>query len=307
MKAFAVSLFFCASLSSLSSMAADMRIYNFTSSFIDCVKQHAQEEQESSADGTSVSALMNGGKSIPSGQIKNNYWSYMNCLSRTDSGTANISLPVGGGCEDISITSDYGQLYIPPGLDGKTVSIRGYSWTCSGGSWQPQAEPELSNAECDTQVVTNNACRFEFPGSRHGQSVEDWFGPKAGDLSATSEGYARGVCQNGVLQISASTCAPSTCESGELVSWIDLQTGAYCSGNVAGDGTVSSTPPQRLYFPTLDSAQLRANVTTGAATFICTGGHWSQKGGATCAKKTVTQLNCSSLASATGGRKYYCE
>lgn len=307
MRAFAASLFFCVYLLPLSSMAADMRIYNFTSAFIDCVKQHEQDEQKLSSEGTSVSALMNGGESIPSGQIKTNYWSYMNCLSRADSGTANESLPAGGGCADVSITSDYGELYIPPGMDGKVVNVRGYSWTCSGGSWQSTGEPSLPDAGCNSQVITSNACRFEFAGSKHGQNVESWFGPNAGTLNATSEGHARASCNNGQLTITASTCTPSACESGSEVSWVDLQTGAYCSGNVASDGTVNSNTPPRMYFPTLDSAKLAARVTTGAATFICTSGRWSQKGVATCAKKPVPQLNCSSLASATGGRKYYCE
>lgn len=307
MKAFVASLFFCAYLLPFSSMAADMRIYNFTSAFIDCVKQHEQDEQKLSAEGASVSALMNGGESIPSGQIKTNYWSYMNCLSRSDSGTANESLPAGSGCPDISITSDYGELYIPPGMDGKIVNIRGYSWTCSGGSWQSTGEPSLSKTGCNSQVVTNNACRFEFAETRHGQSVESWFGPKAGSINSTSEGYARASCNNGQLTITASTCAPSSCEIGADVSWVDLQTGAYCSGNVASDGTASSEIPHRLYFPTLDSAKLGTRVTTGTATFVCMSGRWSQKGTATCARKLVPQLNCSSLASATGGRKYYCE
>lgn len=312
-------------LSSTHSYAEDMRIYGFTSSFVDCVKSYNSEKDEYSRAGNSESGLMNGRSKLAGAPLDSSYWSYMSCLENSQSGTVNSSLDIGKTCDKVELNTSYGDFYIPPGVDGKKVGVLGYYWECSNGSWSkidgevinPDGEnieaPPVQNQRCDEQEFNISSCKFNVSSKKHGQTAEDAYGPLWGDLTASSEGRILTSCNNGSYEVISSTCNPVNCQAGETVSWSGTNAvgvGSYCSGKVNEDGSVFHEAAPRVYFASENLAKIGTRIISGESKFVCHEGEWVSLVGndSSCSVKTIEELNCQSVSiNDDENREYYCE
>lgn len=308
--------------------AEDKRIYGFTSEFVECVKGHSDESNEDEFPGNSVSGVMNG-ESLVSAPLGNNYWGYMNCLSRANSGQVNLNLTTKENCPELSV----GGLYLPPGLDGKRIGVKGRFFVCSSGSWSVDTPSVRVNGEidnlpiyeepagCESQTITVESCSFTFENpnevlSLNGETRNSSFGPLYGDVSGF-EGKANAVCENGDWVIKGSSCLPLNCQSGTSVRWVGEDNSgvdgldnvlANCSGDVLDNGSVTQSSSTTTYFSTEVLARKFTKSVAGNASFVCSKNQWVKNPNITsqCSMKSREELSCFSIES-NGNIKHYCE
>ncbi len=303
------------------SSANDMRIYGFTSDFIACVKSHADESYNEMVPGNADSSLMNGAAQLGGGPLGSNYWSYMNCLSRTNSGTVNESLGASSGCGELKITLGSKEFYLPPGLKDKRVGVAGRFFKCSSGKWSQADAPyggneqeEDDNDSCREKTKVIESCRFTFPDANHGVGKSDAFGPIFGD-DAEFEGSARASCDDGDWEVSSYTCQPTGCQSGEVVHWQGYsQTHGLsptCSSEISEGGYAIQEERDLMYFASEETARSHTRILNGQSAFVCTRGSWVQDRGAGdsnyCEQKAPSELRCYSTLGPNGAKKYFCE
>ncbi|MAF42694.1 MAG: hypothetical protein CMI54_00805 [Parcubacteria group bacterium] len=302
--------------------SGDMRTYSFTSNFIDCVKKYKDQSDEYAQAGNSMSSLMNGRGVVSGGELDSSYWTYMNCLSSSASGTASTALPVGRTCSEVKIETSYGRLYIPPGVEGKRVGVSGNFWKCTSGSWVRDSgkvvvpggddiTPPPQEESCDLETVEYKGCQFTLGSTSNGQTVSDNFGPYFGDLSSNVEGRYLAVCRNGHFESVEASCEPVSCNEGERVEWTGLNSygdSALCSGEVDYDGVVQHAKSNIVYYKSEWMAKLHTKIIEGEATFVCKDNRWvkSTDRPSTCSVKSINELRCQSKT--VGGEKlFYCQ
>lgn len=301
--------------------ASDMKVYDFTVDFVDCVKNYDAESDEYVRPGNSESSLMNGRATL-NGGFDGNYWGYMNCLSKSRGGTQNSTLQKGKTCPELYVTTPRGQVYIPPGVDGKRVGVLGSFWVCNGSSWNADSgkilqpggggtpAPAIPSTDCAAKVLTSGNCRFSFPAMTHGSALLKRYGPVHGN-PGTYEGEMVAQCTNGVMASVSATCSISQCVVGSAVSWGGITKSgqsALCSGSVSYDGSAVQQAGQRQYFSSIELALLGTKVVTGSAYFGCESGRWVNLGSANsiCQLKAPVELSCRSEVVA-GVKRFYCE
>lgn len=303
--------------------ASNMKTYGFTSDFVDCVKRHSAESDNYVRHGKSQSSLMNG-SGISGEPLNSSYWAYMNCLSASNSGTSNESLSIGRTCRQMSISSPYGTLNIPPGIEGKKIGISGHFFKCSSGNWvstsgaitnpgggEISPEPPENNASCSTETITLGGCYFSLDGTTHGQTSSDKYGPFWGDSDAQAEGEYLAYCRNGNYELVNSSCEPVSCQDGEKVEWGGIGPkgeGVLCSGSVSYNGQVEHNKADPVYYKSLIMARLGTKIISGKASFICKKNKWvlSEGESPTCSLKASAALDCGSKTT-NGEKLYYCE
>lgn len=301
---------------------SDMKTYRFTSNFVNCVKQYKSQSEEYVQAGNSMSSLMNGRGVIGGGKLDSSYWTYMDCLSPSASGTVSSALTVGKTCPEIDINTNYGRLYVPAGVEGKRVGVLGHFWSCQSGSWKKEdgaismpggddIAPPQEKSSCLEKTVSWNNCSFKLSGTKHGLTVEDNYGPYFGDLSSDYEGKYLAQCKDGDFILEDASCEPVACMEGEKVEWVGSGSSgdsALCSGEVDYDGVVQNTKAGITYYKTEWIAKLHTKIIEGEATFVCKNNKWvkSTDRPSTCKIKPINELDCASQKIGKDNL-YYCQ
>lgn len=310
-------------LSSSNALADEMRIYGFTSNFVDCVKSHTNEKDQFTRAGNSESGLMNGREDLAGGELGSSYWSYMSCLNNADSGTVNKKLSVSKTCEKVELDTSYGYFYLPPGVEGKKIGRAGYYWGCSSGSWSKVSgdvvnpggvnipEPAIKNKSCNQKEINISSCKFNLSSTKNGQTSEDAYGPLWGDESSSVEGSILASCNNGSFTVVSSSCKQVNCQEGETVTWSGVNSvgaGAFCSGEVNYAGEAQHRKVERRYFASETLAIIGTRIIDGSSSFVCHDGEWVNKGdvNSTCSVKIRDDLDCHSKDNGLT-KEYYCE
>jgi hypothetical protein len=308
---------------SLSAYASELKMYNFTSDFVRCVKAHGSETNEFVRYGLTDSSLMNGRVKLSGNKIDDNYWTYMNCLSKTNGGTRNGSVSAASTCKASSLVVNNRRIDIPPGVEGKRIGVAGAYFECSGTRWlsisgtvidptkqrAPPAAEGLSPCAATTKELSG--CRFLLSATSHGQNAEDYFGAIYGDASSSYEGRMLAFCKNGNFEVSESECQKQTCASGEMVYWKGLTTDPskiiQCEATVAFDGIAIPTPSPIRYFSSIEQAREYTEIRSGRGQFLCSQGRWTEQvGSSSCEQKTLQSLSCDFIVASNGQKKYYC-
>lgn len=316
--------------------ATELRTYKFTSNFVDCVKSHEDEKGEYTQSGLAESGLMNGRSKIPSGAIDGNYWTYMNCLRLSESGTSNETLPTARTCDEIRFSVNGKSYYVPPSVDGKKLGLAGRFWVCQNGSWVSDSgvidvpdgsdvtPPENNDkSPCGvSSVMTYEGCPFKITASdlgtnangsvktrNHGASLSVFYGPEYGDVDALSQGEGVAVCNNGSWSIDTaqSECEALSCDINETVTWAGYDGGAQliCDGNVGYGGSVTANGVAGGISAPVYSTEALARALTvikeGSAQFSCSANGWIEVS-SSCTKKPSNELVCK-----RAGEGYRCE
>lgn len=317
-------VFFLALFFTQESSAApnNLRNYQFTSDFVECVGRFSSEESLYSSPGRSVSSLMNG-EGVFSGPMGSNYWSYMNCLQ--PSGTANSLVDASSVCPGLSLPVNGKTIYVPPGKDGKTIGLSGRYWECQGSNWVrltslPSGSaggggyiPDPDPQNCNSSIVSSGQCLFSIPETRHGRNFESQFGRFFGDQSDFN-GTISGRCENGSFRIDESSCERHKCRYQETVQWSGSSTSldspdfsrVRCEGAVTNSYAEQKASPVR-YYPTSEIARDRTSVLSGYADFACHNDRWVPLPGAVCERKPREELSCQGVRADNNSMKFYCE
>jgi hypothetical protein len=320
--------------------AETLKIYKFTSNFVDCVKSHEDEKSYYSASGLAESGLMNGTDKIPSGSLNGNYWNYMDCLSLAEGGTTNETLTVTQTCPEIKFTVNERAYYVPPSADGKIIGMAGNYWKCSGNNWVATngtisgpgevdiTPPENEDkASCGVQVGLNsNNCLFsvdegdlglssagDLLSRAHNASISLKYGPDFGDFEANYQGESIAVCNDGnwEVQHNKTSCEPLACNVGEEVTWSGFSNGSQviCDGAVDEDGDVIANAVagggSATLFGSLALARLYSVVMEGSAEFACGVNGW-QEVRSNCSRKAQNDLVCNAVNNENGNIFYVC-
>jgi hypothetical protein len=301
-----------------SAARAELGGYAFTSEFVRCVKAKSPDQDNHTTAGNSQSGLMNGEAVI--GNLRANYWSYMNCISPSASGVAKASVPIATSCPGIDAVVNGHRIYTPPGVSGKRVRILGMSWVCVNGQWQSSSgstpdwpgEQEDNGTHCKAGVVQKDACAFITPEMSHGTSKEV-YGSYDGDrANIFAKGYGLASCDDGKVTLQNARCEVSECESGESVGWHARLSDSRlsCTGTVAHDGIAEhvNKESERKLFPTIALARLQTKILSGRATFACDQGRWrlKEESASTCSVKPAAELRCYAVHLLGGTKQYYC-
>lgn len=319
-----------------SSFSDEMKTYKFTKAFIDCVKNHSADGDSTTTKGVAESALMNGTEIIGGAPLDNNYWLYMNCLSGSNSGTESSFTETKSSCPSLSYSlgSNGNRIFVPPGTDGKTVSVKGVTFSCSGGVWSKLGlvDPSLNldPEDCDLseseQTLKVGVCEFNLPRTAHNSFATASFDSKNTiNLNGFYAGEMKAKCVNGVFQVVESACEIQTCQPNEEVHWRGgYKSGhleksfAKCDGNVDSNGYTTLITPDSQFYRSESSARAYTKIPKGEARFYCDGGKWkvSPSEGTdhfgnsfptpTCSYKTQSELNCFSRKSSSGKTEYAC-
>jgi hypothetical protein len=310
-------------LFSSSSFADQMRIYGFTNDFVSCVKARNEQSENYTLHGSADSGLLNGQGIIDSGNLDGTYWNYMNCLSKSRGGTKNENLTQSTPCTGALREKDGTTFYLPPALDGKVAGVDGFFFKCSNGSWS-SVDPVVKipsggsrditppgSSSCSSETKSFSGCTFELGSSKHGHTVEDFFGQKYDASEKGFEGYVKAVCRNGTHEIVSNSCLPTTCQSGETVSWFGKDVygrSGICSGTVNSEGFALNTKSDTKYYSSMSEARLRSIVIkqNSYSQSICTNGHWEITADSECKIKTAEEMECQSVGS-DFNKRYFCK
>lgn len=294
---------------------SDLRSYQFTSDFIDCVTRFEDDESEHSRPGKTVSSLMNG-SSVLSGPLGSGYWNYMNCLQPT--GTSNLNVDAARMCPGLSLPIDGRTMYVPPGKDGKIIGLGGRYWECRGSDWvrisslpDGGAVSDPSKKECPSTTLVEGQCQFNLDPTPHGRVVEKEFGRYFGHDS-NYNGSIMASCKNGSFEVVKSNCEPQRCQEGEIVRWGGFgansadSNSSRCEGEVY-NGIAEQSPPSTRYYPNLEMARDRTVILSGYSEFACRGDRWVPMPGSVCEQKRSEDLSCQGVRSDNGSTKYFCK
>lgn len=294
---------------SASGANTQLKAYKFTQSFVDCVKAARPELATDSA----VDSSTMGGDNIFSGGPINDaeYWAYMSCLNKNDSGVSNIDLPTSISCDGGWISRGKTLFYIAPGNNGKSIVIEGDRYSCENGNWNSDvspvsAEPQRSDAVCEDVKLTHNQCNFQMQGGVLGDTVS----VTATNLSYSEGGFYSGtavaVCTlNGWSFEGTPSCQIQECTPGQRVSWAG-DAGAICEGVVSQDGEVNSRQIEPIFRATLEQALFDTKIPYGVASMYCKNGSWHIES-SNCAIKPQEQLVCKNRVNDAGLIEYYCK
>lgn len=307
------------------SFASQLKIYDFTYSFVECVKSNSSQSDNYTRVGKVDSSLMNGEGIIVSSDLNGSYWDYMDCLSPSNSGTQNRNLEEALTCPGVNFNLSDRRFYVPPSVDGKKIGIANRFWLCSGGSWResdgviviPNGQnintptPYMSG-DCESEIIKSGRCTFELKEAKDGFNSEDQFGSIFGDDWNGYSGNIIANCTNGSFRVMSNTCVIDQCISNEAVEWSNSSGSSgdslsTCKGNVSYNGDVVTGEQERQYFSSLKEAISLTKVNLGSATFNCREGSWVRPSSALCRTKTSSELNCSSIKGAGDGDLFFCQ
>lgn len=319
-----------------SASSDEMKTYKFTKAFIDCVKNHSSDGASITTEGVAESALMNGSEVIGGAPLDNNYWLYMNCLSASNSGTESLTTEYQQSCPSLSYSlgSDGRRIFVPPGAEGKSVSVSGVTFSCSGGTWSktgvsnPGADivPDNCDLEESEQVLKVGVCEFNLPFTTHNSFATASFDAKNTlNLDGFYSGELKAKCVDGSFEVVESSCEVQVCQPNEEVQWrggyrsghLD-KSFATCEGNVDPNGYVTLITPESQFYRTESSARSYTKIPKGEARFYCDNGKWKLPPSSgrdhlgnsyptpTCTYKTQSELNCFSRKSSSGKTEYAC-
>jgi len=319
-----------------SASSDEMKTYKFTKAFIECVKNHSSDSESITTKGVAESALMNGTEIIGGAPLDNNYWLYMNCLNASNSGSESSSTETKTSCPSLSYSlgSSGNRIFVPPGYEGKSVSVKGVTFSCSGGTWSKVGlvDPSLNldPEDCDLseseQSLKVGVCEFNLPVTTHNSFATASFDSKNTiNLDGFYAGKIKAKCMNGTFEVVESYCEIQTCQSNEEVHWRgDYSSGrlgssfAKCDGNVDSNGYAKLITPDSQFYRSESSARAYTKIPKGEARFYCDGGKWKVSPSAgrdhlgnsfptpTCSYKTQSELNCFSRKSSSGKTEYAC-
>lgn len=277
-----------------SASSDEMKTYKFTKAFIDCVKSHSSDGESITTKGVAESSLMNGSEIIGGAPLDNNYWLYMNCLSVSNSGTESSLTETRQSCPSLSYSlgSSGNKIFVPPGAEGKSVSVKGVLFSCSGGQWSRTgvADPgiNLDPNDCDLeeskQTLKFGVCEFNLPATTHNSFATASFDSKNTiNLDGFYAGEMKAKCVDGEFQVVESSCDIQACEPNEEVQWRGgyrsghLDTSfANCSGNVDANGYATLITPDSQFYRSESSARINTKIPKGEARFYCDNGKWKQ-------------------------------
>lgn len=315
---------------------AEMKTYEFTKAFIDCVNGYTSDGKSLTTQGVAESALMNGTEVIGGAPLGSNYWAYMDCLSKSNSGTASSATETKESCPSslYSLGSHGNKLFIPPGAEGKTVSVKGVTFACSSGVWTRQGvvQPgtDLDPEDCDQddadRVMQVGACTFNLPITQHnGFATASFDAKNTMSIEGFYSGELKAKCVDGVFQAVETSCELQTCQANQEVEWRGgYKSGhhdksfATCKGTVDANGYVTLIQPDTEFYRTELGARLYTKIPKGEARFYCDNGKWKQPPTSgrdhlgnsyptpTCSYKTQAELNCFSRKSSSGKIEYAC-
>lgn len=317
---FSIPLMFVVMSASFNVSAAQMKTYEFTSSFTECVKAQTSENTKYTTSGLAESALMNGSSVMNGSSIDGSYWTYMNCLDSSSSDTANSSSDTGTSCPSFIVSYNGTKLRVPPALPGKTISIKGLNYQCVDGSWQKNTTenyglPTIAN-DCSSTTIEISQCSFSLPEAASGRYSTVTYRSNSGtESSSFYDGEAVALCENGDYTIVSSTCEVQTCQQSVESSWSSTSStssysgttqGALCTGTIDAYGYAYTETPELRYFSGLDEAQEKTAISVGEARYYCTNNTWKELA-STCRLKQSQELSCSSRKDANGNYEYACQ
>lgn len=302
-------LFFVVITFSSLAKADELRTYLFTSSFVDCV----QSGRERSDTVGSVDSSEMGGENVISGEkLDGQYWNYMNCLSKVNSGVNNESLRQTVSCPGAWVRWGASSLYISPATHGKKVNLNGAVLSCNAGQWSASgtnvtiSDSPSGRNSCAVETKQIGACEYSLPSKPDGSSVKVFSNIVSG---VSSNGFYSGEalfsCVDGVWssQVESTVCEQQRCEIGEVVTWSSGD--AVCDGVVDGSGRASLLEKENIYFSTLLEAKNKTKVQQGSASFSCSSGGWKFVSGS-CKQKTLNELVCKTRLTSTGMVEHFC-
>lgn len=302
--------------------AADLRIYEFTAGFVDCVERHEDEKHDNASAGLAESALMNGNAALR-GDLKNNYWSYMNCLSDSTAGTRHRNLRTAATCPELHIELGKRTLNVPPAVDGKRIGVAGVQWVCQSGQWQRHhgdgdtpTEPE-EPAACAATTIQQAQCTFNLASRGHheGISVESESSALGdGGYSAFYQGKLRAMCVDGEFEVLEQSCQAQVCEVGQIMTWLATEdddregddNAVSCFGPVEANGWVTQADEELRYYSQLGEARQKTKRRVGRAEYRCDSGRW-QVELSECRLKRQQELHCDYRFDDNGNKEWACK
>jgi hypothetical protein len=282
----------------------ELKSLDFTQAYITCVKAYSNESTTTQTAGIVDSGLMNG--ELLNGDIDANYWSFMNCITPSVSGSGSGSVIVTNGCapEVRKLSSPDIQVYLPFKQVGKTVNINGHTFSCNSTGWNfVSSIGQERRKGCDSASIQIDACTFNIPELNHNQ------GGVYEDLSSSKDGSLVAYCEDGNLNYGNSSCQSNTCNAGDRVTWVTQTSGGVymCEGSVASNGLAIASPSEHKYFATEASARAFSVVPTGSAQFYCSDGKWQRiQGVGSCNYKVPSAKVCNGISVGIA-KDYYCE
>lgn len=296
-------------LCSASVFAEELRIYGFTSSFVDCVKKHHEEERNYSKSGAAQSALMNGSSVLSGSELDGQFWQYMDCLTPASSGVDSRTLVQTTACPELDINLGDRRIYVPPSVNGKEFKLGGASWVCDNGVWGRSGtgvDVTESPKPCPSSQVSVGSCQFDVPSKPHGSSFWAQSIPASASGGEFLSGESLFSCQNGAWAAvqGSSTCDRQVCDGGQTMTWSGNAL-SQCSGVIDHSGVAEQVEMVPRYFTTLKDAMSLTKLVTGRAEYTCTNRGWKLIS-ATCAQKNQANLSCSSRLTAIGTVEYSC-
>lgn len=302
---------------------AEMKIYGFTEDFVSCVKSNSEQSDDYTLHGSAESGLLNGQGVIDGSNLDGTYWNYMNCLSKSRGGSTNGTLDISDSCNGEIKSSGGNSFYLPPASNGKTAGVDGYFFKCSSGSWSEVSavvknptgsDRDISppeNRDCSESTFKLSGCTFTLGASKHGYTIEDVFGPKYDVSEIGFEGHVRAICRNGANQVVTSSCLPTSCSSGQEVSWFgkdEYGRSGICSGKVDSKGFASAEPKETKYYSSLEEAKLKSILFEEGSysRSACSNGYWEPTADSSCNIKNVDELNCTSVGDGFN-KRYFCK
>jgi hypothetical protein len=300
----------------------DLRNYQFTADFINCVNRFESEGDRYDRPGNAVSGLMNG-NAVFSGPLGSDYWSYMDCLQPT--GSSSLNVDEAQICPGLSLPVNGRTVYVPPGANGKTIGLAGRYWECQGEQWVRLSSlpdyvdgtggdiPDPNKDACSGAIISKDQCQFNLGESEHGRVVEKQFGRFFGD-DTSFNGRAIARCNNGSYETVELTCSPSSCKEGEVVRWGDsaasaqgqVTTSSRCEGEVR-NGVAEQSLTSVRYYSSPEMARDRTVILSGYAEFACHNDRWVPLSGSVCERKPPDEMSCQSARADNGSAKFYCE
>lgn len=296
--------------------ASELRIYGFTSTFVDCVRAFESESDSSSNQGVAQSALMNGHSVLSGQKLDGQYWQYMDCLTPTNSGVDNTVLAQTSSCPELRINLGDREVYVPPSVSGKVFSLGRSSWVCQGGQWTRDtgggeggvSDPVPEKFEsCSSSNFKVDNCTFPLPSRLHGASISAVSMLSDSIDGVFYSGRAPFVCNDGKWTVSEPDveCRPSYCNESQRVSWNSPDSLTQCSGMIHSDGSVVHEPSVEIYFSSLAEALRMTKSMVGHAEFSCTHSGWKPIV-TSCAQKGPNELACKERTTAIGTKEYSC-
>lgn len=315
---------------------AEMKTYDFTKAFIDCVNDHSADGKTLTTKGVAESALMNGTEVIGGAPLGSNYWAYMTCLNKANSGTSSSATTTKQSCPSklFSIGTEGHKLFIPSGAEGKTVNIKGISFVCTSGIWSREGggtpDTDLDPLDCDydasDRVMQIGVCKFNLPATQHnGYATASFDAKNTISLEGFYSGELKAKCVDGVFQAVESSCERQTCQPAEEVEWRGGHSSGHhnksfasCKGTVDANGFATLLQPETEFYRTEIGARLNTKIPKGEARFYCDEGKWKLPPSfghdhlgntfptPSCSYKTQSELNCFSRKSSSGKTEYAC-